>query len=110
MNNAASKILNVFRLMLRGELLLHLNIGKYFVHIIYTFFLFGIIIWVSLRIDGAMARVEDNKKIIKELEIIHTQKTFDVVSLSRRSSVEKMLKEMGSTVGEPGQPATILRK
>lgn len=100
---------NSFLAMMKGEFLLRLNVGRYFVHIAYTFFLIGVVIWVSLMIETTMARVEKNKLTLRELEIEHSAKTFEVVSLSRRSTVEGMLKEMGSSVGEPEGPATVLR-
>ena len=110
MKNVGTTIRNVIKEILRGELLLHLNVGRYFVHIIYTFFLFGAIIWVSLMIDSTMMKVEENKKILEELEIVHSQKTYDIVSLSRRSSVEQMLDKMGSKVKEAEKPATVMIK
>ncbi|MBP5719881.1 MAG: hypothetical protein J6W82_02300 [Bacteroidales bacterium] len=101
---------NSFRAILKGEFLLRLDVGRYFVHIVYTFFLFAMIIWISLMIEGTMNKVERNKAILRELEIVHTQKTFEVVSISKRSSVNDLLQQMGSKVTEPQAPATILKK
>ncbi len=101
---------NSFRATLKGEFLLRLDVGRYFVHIVYTFFLFAMIIWISLMIEGTMNKVERNKAILRELEIVHTQKTFDVVSISKRSSVNELLQQMGSKVTEPQAPATVLKK
>ena len=101
---------NSFRAILKGEFLLRLDVGRYFVHIVYTFFLFAMIIWISLMIEGTMNKVERNKAILRELEIVHTQKTFEVVSISKRSSVNNLLQQMGSKVTEPQAPATILKK
>ena len=101
---------NSFRAILNGEFLLRLDVGRYFVHIVYTFFLFAMIIWISLMIEGTMNKVERNKAILRELEIVHTQKTFEVVSISKRSSVNGLLQQMGSNVTEPQAPATILKK
>jgi hypothetical protein len=61
-------------------------------------------------IEGTMNKVERNKAILRELEIVHTQKTFEVVSISKRSSVNDLLQQMGSKVTEPQAPATILKK
>lgn len=102
-------IKNSFTAILKGEFLLRLNIGRYFVHIVYTFFLFAMVIWLSLMIETSMAKVEKNKAILRELEIQHSQKTFEVVKLSRRSEVESELKRMGSNIGEPQKPATVLK-
>jgi len=101
---------NSFRAILKGEFLLRLDVGRYFIHIVYTFFLFAMVIWISLMIESTMNKVERNKAILHELEIVNTQKTFEVVSLSRRSSVNAMLEQMGSKVTEPKNPATVLKK
>ena len=91
---------NSIQAILKGEFLLRLNIGRYFVHIAYTFLLFGLVIWFSLMIETTMSKVEKNKAVLKELEIVHSQKVFELVGVSRRSSVEQMLGEMGSKVKE----------
>ena len=101
---------NSFIAVLKGEFLLRLNIGRYFVHIAYTFLLFGLTIWISLMIETTMAKVEKNKATIQELGIVHSAKTFEVVSLSRRTTVEEMLEGLGSKVAQPEQPATMLKK
>ena len=100
---------NSVRAILRGEFLLRLNVGRYFIHIVYTFFLIAMIIWISLMIESTMTKVEKGKAELRELEIVHTQKTFDVVKLTRRSSINEMLQQMGSKVTEPQQPATQLK-
>ena len=96
--------------MLRGEFLLRLDIGRYFIHIVYAFFLFAMVIWISLMIESTMTKVEHSKAELRELEIVHTQKVFDLVSLSKRSSVRDLLEQKGSKVTEPVEPATILVK
>lgn len=101
---------NSFRAILKGQFLLRLNIGRFFINIIYTFFLFAMVIWFSLMIETTMAKVEKNKAELRELEIEHSQKTFEVVKLSRRSSVEKMLIDLGSNVGEAESPANVIKK
>lgn len=99
---------NSIAVILKGEFLHRLNVGQYFVHIVFTFFLFVVVIWISIMVETTMAKVERNKQTLKELEIAHSQKTFEVVSLSRRSEVDRMLKDMGSKVTEAEKPATIL--
>lgn len=101
---------NSLKAILRGEFLLRLNVGRYFIHIVYAFFLFAMTIWISLMIEGTMTKVEQGKATLRELEIAHTQKTFDLVSLSKRASVRKLLEEKGSKLTEPTQPATKLVK
>lgn len=100
---------NIFKAIIKGELLLRLNVGRYFVHIIYTFFVFIMIIWIGLGIEKTLSQVEKNKATITELEIAHSQKVYELASASRRSTVEATLKELGSKVGEPTKPATELK-
>lgn len=101
---------NSITAVLKGEFLLRLNVGRYFIHIAYTFLLFGLVIWFSLMIETTMSKVEKNKAVLKELEIVHSQKVFEIVNVSRRSSVEQMLGELGSRVGEPDKPATTVKR
>jgi len=101
---------NSFIAILKGEFLLRLNVGRYFVHIAYTFLLFGLIIWCSLMIETTLSKVEKNKAELKELEIVHAQKVFEIADVSRRSSVEAQLKALGSRVGEPDKPANLVKK
>ena len=96
--------------ILKGEFLLRLNIGRYFIHIAYTFLLFGLVIWFSLMIETTMSKVEKNKAVLKELEIVHSQKVFELVGVSRRSSVEQMLGQLGSNVEEAEKPATVVKR
>ncbi len=105
-----SLLKNVFHAVMKGEFLLRLNVGKYFIHIIYTFFLFGMIIWTSLAIETTMAKVERNKAVLKELEIANAQKYYDLAKASGRYDVEQRLKSMGSEVGEARKPATEMAR
>lgn len=103
-------IRNILSAILHGELLMRLNIGKYFIHIIFTFILLTGVIWASLGIESTMTKVEENKKILKDLSVERTKKSYDLMSLSRRSTVERMLREMGSDVQEPSKRETVLDK
>lgn len=108
--DVASFFKNSFFAILKGEFLLRMNAGRYLIHIIYTFFLLGMVIWISLSIETTMSKVEKNKSTLEELQIAYSQKTFDIASLTRRSSVEARLKTLGSVVAEPQNPATIIGK
>ena len=96
--------------ILHGQFLLRLNIGRYFIHIVYTFFLFGMLIWFSLAIDSTLVKVEKNQAAIKELEIEHSNLEFELRTLNRRAAMEDVLEQSGSKVSEPEKPATILKK
>ena len=95
--------------ILRGELLLRLNVGKYFPQIAYTFLLFALTILFSLMVDGTLGKVEQNKLTLQELERLNSQKTFELITLNRRSTVATLLEEQGSDVTEPTRPAQILK-
>lgn len=99
---------NSLSAILSGKLLMRLGVDRYFVHVIYIFFLLSMIIWVSLSTETSLSKVEKNKAAINELEIEYTQKTYDIVRLSSRSSVATMLEKMGSDVKEATKPATVL--
>ena len=51
-----------------------------------------------------------NKAILETKRIYHSQKTCDMVSLDRISTVETMLEELGSELEPPQKPADILKK
>lgn len=101
---------NSFLAIVKGQFLLRLNAGRYIMHIAYTFFLLAMAIWISLMIETTMAKVERNKETITQLQIANSQKTYEVVSLSRRSSVEKRLSDMGSEIKEAEKPAFVIVK
>lgn len=94
---------------IKGELLLRLHVSRYFIHIIFTFFLFWVSIWLSLKIERTLTRVEDNRKILSDVEIHHAQKTVELAGLSRFSTIQRMLDEAGSKLEMPEKPADRLR-
>jgi len=96
--------------LIQGKFLWRLDIGKYFIHVLYTFFLLTLLIFFNLMVETSLNKVEKNKATLHELEIQLSDKTFEVASMSRRTAVESMLKSMGSELGEPEQPAIILSK
>lgn len=101
---------NSFLAILQGRFLLRLKIDKYFVHIVYVFFLMGMLILISLGTESSLNKVEENKKIINGLEIICSDKTFEVADKSRRAAVEETLEKMGSALREPAKSAIVLEK
>lgn len=108
MNRIKGILKNIFRAIMAGDLLVHIQISKYFVHILYGFSLFFIIIWVSLKIDATLTKVEINKSRIYEQELVITARRLELSSLGCRSTVERMLKEKGSKLCEPTEPPTVL--
>lgn len=104
-----SRMKNVFVAFMKGELLFRLHFDKYFIHIIYTFFLFWISIWLSLKVEQALTLVEDNKTILNELKIQNAQKTVKLVSLNRLTTIKSLLEKDSSKVTIPQKPAMIIK-
>lgn len=100
---------NAFMAMIRGEFLLRLHVNKYFIHIIYTFFLFFISIWLSLKIEKTLTKVEDKRKVLQDVEIYHAQKTVEMESMGRMTRIEQMLQEKGSALAIPEKPADRIK-
>ena len=89
---------NGFVAILHGELLLRMRFDKYFPHIIYTFFLLWMMIWLSMKIENTMVKVEKNKTTLNDMKIYHAQKTVEV------------LEKIGSDVELPVKPADRIMK
>lgn len=100
---------NSFMAILHGEFLLRLRIDRYFIHIFYFFVLCTLNIWMTLKIEQTMLQVENNKIKLEELKIYHAQKTCELVSLDRLSTIQKMLAERGSKLTVPDKPADRLK-
>ena len=100
---------SAFMAAIKGEFLLRLHVSKYFIDIIVTFFLFWVSIWLSLKIEKTMTRVEENRKVLQETEIYHAQKTVELASMGRMSKIEEMLAEKGSKVSVPEKPADRIK-
>ena len=116
MSNGKWKISDVLKTLknavvaiIQGEFLLRLNIGKYFAHILFTFAMMAVVIWLSLAMESTMAKEQKLKSDIEELEIINSQKIFETVTLEKRSEVRKNLARLGSNVTEPETNAIVLR-
>lgn len=101
---------NIFSAIIKGNLLLRLNVDRFFIHILYVFFLAWLLILCNLLTENTLDKVEKNKAILHEKEIIWSDRTFAVAAASRRSAVEQKLREMGSSVQEPEENAIVLMK
>ena len=93
----------------KGELVLRLRADKLFIHILYLFLIIGISIYVSLMVDKTLTKVEKNKEVIKNLEVVHAQKTGQLVKLHSISTTLEGLKELKSEVGMPEKPAYTIK-
>ena len=99
------KLKEAIRLFLTGKIILKLGLDKLFPFILYTFFLAIVSIWLSIKAENTMQKVEANKKLIENLKIENLNKTCKIISLTKISSVEKMLEESDSDVKPPVKPA-----
>ena len=102
-------LVETFRSIARGDILLRMRVDKLFPYILYAFALAWLSIWLSYKAEKTMYRVEANKERIENLKIDHANKTCEIVSLTRISTVENMLKESGSSVEAPQKPADIIK-
>ncbi len=100
---------NAFLAIVEGQLLLRLNVSKYFVHILFTFLLFWVSIWLSLQIERTLSTVEDNRKTLSDIETLHIQKTLELSGYSRLSTMQEMLKASGSRLEMPVKPAERIK-
>lgn len=110
LGDIATLLKNSFIAIVKGEFLMRLNLGKYFAHIVWTFFLFALLIIYSMMVDTTLGKVEANKESLQELKVLQTQKEYELIMLNRRSTVSRLLEEQGSLVAEPQEPATTLKK
>ena len=99
----------VIRSIGRGDILLKIGADRLFPYIIYTFFLAVMSMWLSYRAEITMQTVEKNKATIEDLKIDNVNKTCQIISLTRISTVENMLKEADSEVKAPQKPAYIIK-
>ena len=67
-------------------------------------------IFMSYKVEQTMLIREKNKTKIENLKIFKAQKTCEIVSLDRISTVETMLEELGSDIKQPEKPADRLKR
>ena len=101
---------NFWRALGKGDLLLSMGAHKYYMHILYVFILAWISILLSLKVDGTLTKVEENKVVLRDLEIYHAEKEAELVRLHSASTAAKRLKQLGSDVTLPEKPATKIDK
>ena len=89
-------IVNSLVAIAKGQFILRLKVDKYFLQVIWTFFLFAMFILFGLGVDVTLSKVENNKQRLQELEILHTQKRYELISLSRRSTISSKCRYLSS--------------
>lgn len=103
-------LLKVLKTIVKGEFLREMRIDKYFIHIIYTFFLIWVSIWMSLRMEKTYIKMEENRKTLENVKIYRAQKTIELAKLGRMSKVKRMLEEKGSKLTLAEEPANRIEK
>ena len=93
-----------------GDILLRLRVDKILPYILYVFLLSMISIFMSYKAEQTMLTREKNKSRLEALKIYKAQKTCEIVSLDRISTVETMLEVLGSDIKQPEKPADILKR
>ena len=100
-----SVITEILKAIGHGDILLRLRVDKLLPHILYAFVLSMISIFLSYKAEQTMVIREKNKETLETLKIYCAQKTSDIVSLNRSSTVETMLEDLGSDLRQPEKPA-----
>lgn len=96
---------NSLKAILQGKFLLRLGVTRYFGQVLYVFLMIVAIIWISLKIDNTLMKVENNKAEIKDLETVATIKRFELEKYKGRGYTLRMLQSQGSELGQPDHPA-----
>lgn len=105
---AGKLILNSIKAIFKGEFLLRLRIGDYFLHIAWCFCIAALTIWMSLLIDNTLTRVEKGKAVISRQENEIAEREFTLASMMNRRQIKASLEEMGSRLEEPKHRAIVL--
>ena len=108
--SVGKSFVNFWRALTKGDLLLSMGVHKYYMHVLYLFILAWVSILLSLKVDGTLTKVEENKVALRDLEIFHAEKEAELVRLHSASTTAKRLKQLGSDVALPEQPATKIDK
>lgn len=90
--------------ILKAELLLRLRVDKYFIHIVYTFSIFILLIWLSLKIEMTMSKVEQQQRQLTELRYENSRLIFERERAGSRLEIDKKLQAYGSLVDEAQKP------
>ena len=101
-----SKFWEIFSSFASGEILLTLGLDRYILHVIYTFILFMLSIWLGIQIEKTFIQVEANKDRISELKAENNKLNFLLEQLNNSNLIEQRLHAGGSALHYPEKPAT----
>lgn len=100
------KFWEVFSSFASGEILISLGLDRYLLHVIYTFLLFMLSIWLGIQIEKTFIQVEANKDSISDLKAENNRLNFELEKLNNSNLIEQRLHAGGSTLHYPEKPAT----
>lgn len=92
-----------------GDLLIRKGFDKQLGFVFYIFCCLCLFIMWSLMVESQLARIEDNKRILKDLKINYQQRTLDLVGMNNRTKVDELLKKNNSTLHGPVDPPTVVK-
>ena len=104
-----SLLKNSVQAILKGEFLLRLNIGRYFIYIASCCTVVALTIWISLLIDSTLTKVQRNRKTIEEQQNEIAVLTYELSKATRRTEVERKLEILGSDLRDATKPANQLK-
>lgn len=103
---AIGKLRNAIVAIGKGDFIVKMRVDRYFAHIIVIFLLCLCSMYLSFKAEQTMLRKERNKAEIETLKIRRSQMAVRIASMNRLTTVDAKLKEMGSELEAPQQPAT----
>lgn len=98
------------RAIRKGEFLLKIKAHELYLHILYIFLLAWLAIFINLRVDNTLKKMEENRVALRNLEIFHAEKEAELVKIHSASATSDRLRELHSSVASPEKPATIVKK
>ncbi|MCQ2136759.1 MAG: hypothetical protein MJY67_07560 [Bacteroidales bacterium] len=106
--NLWTNIQTLVGVTLRGELPLVLKFDKILPQILIVACVMALCIFLNFHFEKTLVVREDNKTLIKDLEIRHMQAVCDLAKAQEQASVDKALKGHGINIGRPEKPARII--
>lgn len=86
-----------------------IHIDRYFLHVFYAIFLIWLTLLIDIRIEECQTRIEKNNEILADYKIYHAQKKVQLIKMNRVSTIDNLLRQMGSDVTYPQTPAEIVK-
>ena len=100
-----NKITEYLKIILNGKVLLLIGADKVLGHIIFTFAMAIVFIWLNIQIESTVHRKEENKAKLENIRSLYTEKECELTSLNSICKVQVMLRDMGSKVAIPTDKA-----